>query len=195
MYSKRRKKHPTRRERYERRQAKRYAVWKENHPNPTPYHDWPEYAGWMRGKIQASLDRDPALPSWLSNRRGAPQLLTADDLAVGLWAVRCTQKKGTSYGQMRCYFRVCLNQNCHDAKVTAIFTELQRRKLIAQTGFYCPGKRGNVFVAVDDPDTYFITYQPPTPISKEPRKLKASVHGSDQSPGPPMPDADDQPFG
>jgi len=148
----------------------------------------------MRNKINKSLVNDPILPTWSSSRLGKPKTLSADDLAVGLWAIQCTEGKGTSYGQMRCCFRVCLDQNCHDAKAKAIFTELQRRRLIARTGNYCPGKRGNVYVVVHDPDKFFQTYRSPIPFRRQFDCNRQSVDDCHQSSFQSIPDSNDDPY-
>ncbi len=137
----------SRAERRSRKNAKRLQAWREDHPHPTPYHEWPENAPWYRDRVQTALGLQP-LPSWACGRARKAVSLTVEDLAVGYWAVHCTSGKGTSGGQLRCCFEVCLDVGCHHSKAKIIFSTLMTLGLIQKTANYYVGRRGNVYEEV-----------------------------------------------
>jgi len=119
---------------------------KRKAPDPTPYHQWPENAEAYHFLVSQKVGEN--LPTWTCRTGQTPISITLDDLAVGLWAVECTSGKGTSYGQIRCCFKVCLDKGCHDAKATAILTKLLAAGLIQKVGNYSSGRHGNVYELV-----------------------------------------------
>jgi hypothetical protein len=136
--------------RKQRRDRKR-AEWVAEHPNP--YHEWPGTEDTCRHFVIAALaGAEPG--EWCKGGKdNKVRKLSVDDLAVGYWAVMCTEGKGTSYGQLRRAFKECIGVGCHKAKAAAIFAALISFGLIVKEGNYSVGRKGNVYRVKRTPPT------------------------------------------
>lgn len=103
----------------------------------------------MRHRVTAALAAHADVPfTWRKGKSNRARTLTADDLAVALWAVECTAGRGLNYGQLSYAFKACTSAGCHRNKASAVLAALTVLGLIRQTGNYSTGTRGNVYEPV-----------------------------------------------
>lgn len=113
-----------------------------------PLEGYAEAADALREAVASAWPMGAEQPKWDKGR--GPQPLSVDDLAIGLWAVRCigVSRNGLSYARLATCFRYCAGVGCHSNKAAAILRTLQEWKLIARIGNYSVGRRGNQYKAV-----------------------------------------------
>lgn len=177
----------TPRQRWAKKQAAKLARWEDDHPNPTPYHEWA--AERCRREVQQALVPGQLLPTWRCTRRGKERVtaLTIDDLAIAYWAVECVGEKGLSYGQLDCCYKVCDGHGRSNSAKCAALAALQALGLIFKTRNYHPGKHGNVYVIVTDQNRAYL--RAPTPLRQRPEYLK-KLEEQRSAPPQPLPEND-----
>jgi hypothetical protein len=109
--------------------------------NPTPYERFEDDGGgFVRRVTEATAGAQ--LPTYRKGKHDRARRLTADDLAVGMFAVSRVGEKGLSYAQMDFCFRIVKGVGCHNAKCRAILSALVSRGLIKKIGNYSTAGAG-----------------------------------------------------
>jgi hypothetical protein len=136
-------------ERRRKRQATRKAERAEFvAEHPTPYEGWDDERPRLRDRIiraTTAMGDAGALATWSKGKLDRARALSADDLAVALFAVERVGAKGLNYGQLDLAFRRCVGVGCHRSKATAVLAELVRLGLARRIGNYSVGARGNQY--------------------------------------------------
>jgi hypothetical protein len=118
--------------------------------NPTPYGEWDSMADYCRRKVHIAVEAIKPDLRWVKGKSDRDRTMTITDLAIGYWAVSANERKGLSYGQLDCCFRVCCGRGCHRAKASAVLAVLQTLDLIRKVGNYRAGVRGNIYEPVPE---------------------------------------------
>lgn len=121
--------------------------------NPNPFQEWrtdTRISRVMVEIVESALERSNIKPTWQKDAQRNPQPLTARDLAIAFWAVKCksdnTKNRGLNYGELSKCFEVCDVRKCHRAKAAALLRTLIELDLIRQVKNYSTASgQGSVY--------------------------------------------------
>ena len=144
----------------------------------TPYDNWPDFRDGLLERVGVAISTHPSVSlHWRKGKVGAPRLLSAEDLATGLWAVEANEDHRAgyghvSYGQLRVAFTVCLGGGFHRNKAAAIVRSLRELGLIEKVKGHWAGVRGTGYRTT--------SHTPPRPGEDDP--LTWLSHHGDSNP-------------
>ena len=141
------------------RRARKKTEWIADNPNP--YHEWPTTAADQKWLVEQAIGNEKF--TWAKGKADRERHLSVEDLAVGLWAIKCTNKKGLNYGQLDYAFKTCLGKGCHRTKAAAVLAALVKLRLIEKIGNYSTGRRGNVYGTVRETPDLSVDWLPRKP--------------------------------
>ena len=151
----------------------------------TPYHGYADEADYWIHKVNEGLAKYQgglaALPTWKANKASKPQMLTVDDLAIGMFGVDREGAKGFAYGQLMLCYNECTGLFCHRSKAGAIIKSLMAIPLIARGNGYSAGNKGYQYFIYGS--RKHLDYVP------KPKSERIDYHNTES-----VIDPDDQPF-